>query len=190
VLKGVHDYAQVFVDGAFVASVDRRDGEDAEISLPLLPSGAKLDILVDATGRVSDVKRYKDYKGITRGVELLDNSNSVKELTEWNIYPLPTDYSFVSSKNFKNMPNAKIPGYYRVTFDKVRDGDFYLYMGDWGKGEVWLNGRPLGRFWNCGPQTALYVPGCWVKDTANELVIVDWIGPSNPSVLGTDYAKM
>lgn len=189
-LTGVHDYAQVFVDGALVATVDRRDGEDGEISLSALPEGAKLDILVDATGRVGDVYGYKDYKGVTKSVELVSGSEPAKELTDWKIYPLPTDYTFASSKNYKKVSNARMPGYYRVTFEKELDGDFYLYMGDWGKGEVWLNGKPLGRFWNCGPQTALYVPGCWVKDGANELVIIDWIGPSEPAILGTDYAQM
>ena len=188
-LKGVHDHAQVFIDGALVAAIDRRKSEDGEVSLSAFPAGAKLDILVDATGRAGDVNGYKDYKGITKGVELVSGSEQAKELTGWSIYPLPADYAFASSKNFVQQPNATIPGYYRVTFDKERDGDFYLYMGDWGKGEVWLNGKPLGRFWNCGPQSALYVPGCWVKDTANELVIVDWIGPSKATILGTDFAQ-
>lgn len=189
-LKGVHDHARVFVDDTLVATIDRRNGEDGEVILPSLPVGTQLYILVDATGRVGDVKGYKDYKGITKGVELLSGSESAKELTGWKIYPLPTEYTFASSKNYRKISGAKMPGYYRATFDKVRAGDFYLYMGDWGKGEVWLNGKPLGRFWNSGPQTALYVPDCWVKDGANELVIIDWMGPSSPAILGTDYAQM
>ncbi len=189
-LKGVHDHARVFVDGTLVATIDRRNGEDGEVVLPALASGAKLDILVDATGRVGDVKGYKDYKGLTKSVELFSGSGATKALKGWKIYPLPTDYSFASSRNYKKMVDAKVPGYYRVTFNKERDGDFYLYMGDWGKGEVWLNGKPLGRFWNSGPQSALFVPDCWVKNGANELVIVDWIGPSTPAILGTDYAQM
>ncbi len=189
-LKGVHDHARVYIDGAPIAVVDRRNGEDGEITLSALSGGAKLDILVDATGRVGDIMGYKDYKGLTKGVELLNGSEPAKLLTDWKIYPLPADYTFASAKNFKKMANANVPGYYRVTFDKERDGDFYLYMGDWGKGEVWLNGKSLGRFWNSGPQTALYVPGCWVKDGANELVIVDWVGPSDPAILGTDFAQM
>ena len=189
-LKGVHDYAQVFVDGALLATIDRRNGEDGEVVVPASATGAKLDILVDATGRVGDVKGYKDYKGITAGVELLCDNESAKELKGWKIYPLPTDYAFATSKNYKSVAADRKPGYYRVTFKKERTGDFYLYMADWGKGEVWLNGKPLGRFWNCGPQSSLYVPDCWVKDGANELVIVDWIGPKTPSILGTDFAQM
>lgn len=189
-LTGVHDYAQVFVDGALVATVDRRNGEDGEVCLQALSQGTKLDILVDATGRVGDVIGYKDYKGIVGGVQILSGSEPATELSDWKIYPLPADYTFASSKNYRSVPNAQIPGFYRVTFEKELDGDFYLYMGDWGKGEAWLNGKPLGRFWSCGPQTALYVPGCWVKDGANELVVVDWVGPSRPVALGTDFAKM
>lgn len=189
-LKGVHDYAQVFIDGKLVATIDRRNSEDGEVVLPASAVAVKLDILVDATGRVGDVKGYKDYKGITKGVELLNGNEPAKNLTGWNVYPLPTDYNFVTSGKYKNITGATMPGCYRATFDKVRDGDFYLYMGDWGKGEVWLNGHPLGRFWNVGPQTALYVPGCWVKDGANEIVIIDWIGPSKAAILGTDYTQM
>ena len=151
---------------------------------------SELDILVDATGRVGDVIGYKDYKGIVGGVQILSGSEPATELSDWKIYPLPADYTFASSRNYRSVPNAQIPGFYRVTFEKELDGDFYLYMGDWGKGEVWLNGKPLGRFWSCGPQTALYVPGCWVKDGDNELVVVVWVGPSRPVALGTDFAKM
>ena len=189
-LRGVHDYAQVFVDGVLVGVVDRRNGEDGEVVVPASSTGAKLDILVDATGRVGDVKGYKDYKGLPPSVELLCGKEPAKALKGWKIYPLPTDYAFATSKSYKSVAAEKKPGYYRVTFEKERAGDFYLYMGDWGKGEVWLNGQPLGRFWSCGPQTALYVPDCWVKEGSNELVIVDWKGPKLPAVLGTDYAQM
>ena len=189
-LKGVHDHAQLFVDGALLATVDRRNGEDAEVALPALPAGAKLDILVDATGRVGDVMGYNDCKGLTKDVEISNGDDQLKKLSDWKIYPLPTDYAFASSKEYKNISDSHAPGFYRVTFNKVRDGDTYLYMGDWGKGEVWLNGKPLGRFWNCGPQTALYIPDCWLKDSANELVIVVWIGPSKAAVLGIDYTQM
>ena len=90
-MKGVHDYAQVFVDGALVGAVDRRNGEDGEVVVPASAAGAKLDILVDATGRVGDVKGYKDYKGLTTSVELLCGKEPAKALKGWHIYPLPTD---------------------------------------------------------------------------------------------------
>ena len=63
-------------------------------------------------------------------------------------------------------------------------------MGAWGKGEVWLNGKSLGCYWHCGPQYTLYVPGCWLKEGDNELVILDLIGPTEAVVKGIDYSFM
>jgi len=41
-----------------------------------------------------------------------------------------------------------------------------------GKGQVYLNGRPLGRYWSIGPQQRLYIPEPWVKP-ANTLVVFE-----------------
>lgn len=185
-VNDVHDYAQLFVNGKPFACIDRRNG-NSQISLQPMAAGSRLDILVDATGRVSDVKGYKDYKGITKNVEIIASDGVAKELENWKIYSLPSDYSFVTSKKFEKNGNAAVPGYYRVTFEKPGNGDFFLHMANWGKGEVWINGHSLGRFWNVGPQSALYVPGCWIKEGSNELVIADWIGPVKPVLKGLDF---
>ncbi|MCY0902588.1 MAG: beta-galactosidase [Firmicutes bacterium] len=47
------------------------------------------------------------------------------------------------------------------------------------KGVVWLNGHHLGRYWNVGPQQALYVPEQWLQ-AANVMVIFDEQG-CNPA---------
>ena len=187
VVKDVHDYARIYVDGSFVAALDRRNG-DCEVLLPAVAAGARLDILVDGMGRVADVKGFKDYKGITDKVELLRTDGSADELTGWKMYLMPSDYKFAISKNFAKSEKSTAPGYYRTSFNKVSEGDFYLYMGNWGKGEVGLNGHSLGRFWNIGPQYTLYVPARWLKEKDNELIIVDWIGPKTPVVKGIDYS--
>ena len=189
VINGVHDYARVFVDGELLATFDRRNN-DSEVALPPVKAGAKLDILVDAMGRVADVKGYKDFKGITGNVELQWADGTSNNICGWKMYSLPSDYAFVSSREFKKGQNVKRPGYYRTSFDKTDAGDFYLYVGNWGKGEVWLNGKSLGRFWNCGPQYTLYVPACWLKDKDNELIIMDFVGPDTPVVKGIDYSFM
>ena len=38
------------------------------------------------------------------------------------------------------------------------------------KGQAWLNGHNLGRFWSVGPQQWLYLPSCWLQDE-NELLV-------------------
>ena len=50
------------------------------------------------------------------------------------------------------------------------------------KGEVWINGRPLGRFWNIGPQRTLYLPAPWLKKGRNEIVVFDLKGRTGRTV--------
>ena len=69
-------------------------------------------------------------------------------------------------------------GYYRGYFDLKRVGDTFLNLSQWGKGQAYVNGHPIGRFWSIGPQQTLYVPGCWLNKGRNELVILDVVGPS------------
>lgn len=41
-----------------------------------------------------------------------------------------------------------------------------------GKGEIWINGKSLGRFWQIGPQEDYKIPVSWLLPE-NELVIFD-----------------
>lgn len=47
------------------------------------------------------------------------------------------------------------------------------------KGQLFLNGHNIGRFWNIGPQEYYYLPECWLKEQ-NELLIFEEHG-STPS---------
>ena len=186
-LKGIHDYARIYVNGKKIAVVDRRMGEDADIALPASAEECRLDILVESTGRVGNVKGYKDYKGITKGVELKSANGADLQIAAWKMYPLPSDYNLVSSMKFGKLPESPAPGCYRAKIKKPEDGDFFLFVGYWGNGEAWINGHSLGRFRHEGPQRALYVPVCWMNEGDNELIIADWDGPSKPIVKGLDY---
>ena len=57
-------------------------------------------------------------------------------------------------------------------------------MQTWGKGMVWVNGHALGRFWEIGPQQTLYMPGCWLKEGENEIIILDLLSPDKASIKG------
>ena len=71
----------------------------------------------------------------------------------------------------------RVPGCYRATFKLDRPSDSYLNFETWGKGLVYVNGIALGRIWEIGPQQTLYVPGCWLKEGENEVLVFDIIGP-------------
>ncbi|ANP71413.1 glycoside hydrolase family 35 protein [Cryobacterium arcticum] len=75
------------------------------------------------------------------------------------------------------VPNAEVagslsgPAFARGRFGAEPGIDLFLRTAGWGKGQVWINGFNLGRFWDRGPQTTLYVPGPVLR-AENELVIL------------------
>ena len=178
----VHDWAQVFADGKLLARLDRRRGEFA-LQLPVLKKGTRIDILVEAMGRVNFDESIHDRKGITEKVELVRGKQSA-ELKNWTVYSFPVDYSFVQDKRYKNGTAQTMPAYYRTTFRLDKVGDTFLDMSTWGKGMVWVNGLAIGRFWEIGPQQTLFMPGCWLKEGENEIIVLDSKGPEKASIRG------
>ena len=75
-------------------------------------------------------------------------------------------------------------GYHRGYFNLKKVGDTFLNFETWGKGQVWVNGHAMGRFWSIGPQQTLYVPGCWLKKGKNEIIVLDVVGPREAVVWG------
>jgi beta-galactosidase len=58
-----------------------------------------------------------------------------------------------------------------VTLDRVADTE--VDTAGFKKGVVWVNGHNLGRFWDIGPQTTLYVPASFLQRGENRVVILD-----------------
>ncbi len=181
-INDVHDWAQVYADGKLLARLDRIKGESS-LTLPALKKGTRIDILVEAMGRINFSKAIFDCKGITENVTLNKGGNSVV-LHNWLVYNLPDTYEFSKNKRYKIGSKLNAPAYYRVKFSLKKTGDTFLDMSTWGKGQVWVNGHPMGRFWEIGPQQALYVPGCWLKKGNNEIIVLDLLGPSDAFVRG------
>ena len=89
-------------------------------------------------------------------------------------------------RSLKDKYGQRIPGCYRATFQVKKPGDTFLNFETWGKGLVYVNGYEFGRFWEIGPQQALYVPGCWLKKGENEILVFDIIGPKDAKYEGLD----
>ena len=180
----VHDWAQVFANGKLLGRLDRRQGE---FTLPLqekLPKGTQLDILVEAMGRVNFDQSIHDRKGITDRVEVIHRGDTTA-LKGWTVYNFPPFYEFVADKTYQPCDSAlQAPAYYRATFHLDRTGDTFLDMQTWGKGMVWVNGHAMGRFWEIGPQQTLFMPGCWLKEGENEIIVLDLKGPREVKVPG------
>jgi beta-galactosidase len=177
-LDGLHDYAQVYLNGKLAGTLDRRI-DQKQLPLDVPAAGAQLDILVENTGRINfNIILRKERKGIV-GQVTLDG----KPISGWDIYPLPMDqrekYSFA-----KNACEGAC--FYRATFHVDTPADTFLDTSAFTKGEVWLNGQPLGRVWNIGPQKTLYLPGPWLHKGENEVVVFDLQGGAGRTLLGRD----
>ena len=178
----VHDWAQVYADGKLLGRLDRRRGQNSLV-LPSLQKGTRLDILVEAMGRVNFDVAIHDRKGITDKVELLTETDK-RELKNWEVYSFPVAHDFAESKKYVEGEKLDAPAYYRATFELDQVGDVFLDMQTWGKGMVLVNGKAMGRFWKIGPQQTLFMPGCWLKKGKNEIIVLDLLGPEKATVSG------
>src|SRR5580765_4215597 len=178
VLDGLHDYARIYIDGKFAGALDRRLGE-SKIAVAAR-KGSVLDILVENSGRINFTKAIRnERKGIIGSVML-----GGAALHDWKIYPLPLEST--ASFRYASKPCTAAPCFHRGRFDAPKsggaEGDTFLDTQGWNKGFVWLNGKPLGRHWNIGPQRTLYVPGAWLKPRGNEAIVLDLAGVAQPRV--------
>ncbi|HLE34108.1 MAG TPA: glycoside hydrolase family 35 protein [Bacteroidota bacterium] len=168
-ITALNDYAQVFVDGKLIGSMDRRFGQDTIT----VPSGAAekrvLDILVENLGRINFSAYMIDRKGITERVTL-----DWITLMDWEVYNLPMEPNDMKQLRFSEGRTTEGPMFFKGTFRLGERGDTFLDMRKWRKGVVWVNGHNLGRYWKAaGPQYDLYLPGAWLKEGENEIVVFD-----------------
>ncbi len=164
-IKGLADYGQIFVNGKPVATLDRRLKQVAA-SITLPSESNQLDIFVEDDGRVNyGGQILNNHKGITGDVTLGE-----EKLTGWQSFslPLPNVEKLLYTKGFTNPPAL-----FHATFNLTEIGDTFLDLRGWTKGWVWVNGHNLGRYWFIGPQQTLYLPGCWLKQGLNSIVVLE-----------------
>ena len=201
-LNEAHDYAQIFIDNKLIGTIDRTKNEKS-IKLPPVKQGATLTILIEAMGRINFGRAVKDFKGITESVTIdteINGHDVSYHLKNWVIVPIPDSYQTAQHAFDKldetnrcfspiNFSSPSI-GYYRGYFNLKKVGDTFLNLEQWGKGQVYVNGHALGRFWRIGPQQTLYLPGCWLKKGRNEIIVMDIVGPKAPVVWGQDQPEL
>ena len=201
-LNEAHDYAQIFINNKLIGTIDRTKNEKS-IKLPPVKQGATLTILIEAMGRINFGRAVKDFKGITESVTIdteINGHDVSYHLKNWVIVPIPDSHKTAQHAFDKldetnrcfspiNFSSPSI-GYYRGYFNLKKVGDTFLNLEQWGKGQVYVNGHALGRFWRIGPQQTLYLPGCWLKKRRNEIIVMDIVGPKAPVVWGQDQPEL
>ena len=185
-----HDFAQVFIDGKYIGKIDRVKNEKS-LTLPPVRKDAELAIIVEGMGRINFGRAIKDFKGIIGDVTIsteYENMETTWKPLQWGNIAIPDDYdTAVKTLALKPLPAGQDilkPGYHRGYFIIKKVGDTFLNFETCGKGQVWVNGHAMGRFWSIGPQQTLFIPGCWLKKGKNEIIVLDIIGPKEPVIWG------
>ncbi|WP_055717338.1 glycoside hydrolase family 35 protein [Streptomyces torulosus] len=165
---GVGDRAQVFVDGAPVGVLER-ERHDETLPLRVPRAGATLEVLVENMGGVNYGPRIGAPKGLLGPVTFNGTA-----LHGWDIHRLPlTDLSTVLFAPAGETAHVTVPAFHHGTFDVGTPADTFLSLPGWTKGQAWVNGFHLGRYWNRGPQRTLYVPAPVLRPGGNELVLLE-----------------
>ena len=166
-VPGIADFATVYVDGKKVGELNRvLDCDSLQIDIPF---NSTLDILVENLGRINYGARIvENHKGITQPITIGGSRIS----GNWNMYGLPLS-QMPAVDALPEGYKTGCPVYYRAKFTLDKVGDTFLDMEKWGKGIVFVNGHNLGRYWKVGPQQTLYLPGCWLKEGENDVVVFD-----------------
>lgn len=182
----IHDFGYVFLDGVRIGTLDRRHiGNKIRIYRSREGKTRKLQILVEAMGRINSSSGMEDRKGLNGPVKL---DRSVVNGWTARLIPLDPDFQYFDMGDLMKFEDAypydsnpDSPNIFAGVLE-VGDkspADTWLDMSGWTKGIVWVNGHNLGRFWSIGPQQTLYVPGCWLRRGRNDILVLDFFGPRN-----------
>lgn len=193
------DRVIVYVNGTRRGVIDSTYSQPTQVSLSLQP-GDTLQLLVENLGRVDYWSRESGtfvaledpYKGIVGNVTI-----SSEVVSGWDIYSLPLEGPpAVSKPGSEGITTGSPPVFFRGTF-RVDGGnstdlmtlDTFLEVPDGVKGNVWVNGFNLGRYWIVGPQQSLYLPGTIIRpDEENEIVVLE-LEPNGDSLTAFGTAE-
>lgn len=168
-LRGLHDRAHVFLNGELLG-VRMRDGDERWVDLPLprgLKNGDVIDVFVENMGRVNHgpLTYRGDRKGITDAIVFNE-----RILFDWEVSCFEMDG--LSGVEYRDGTEVKCPAFFKGEFKAEAGKECFVCMDNFTKGIVFINGFNIGRYWEIGPQSALYIPGVLLKDK-NEIVIFE-----------------
>lgn len=169
-VANVHDTAYVYIDGEHKATIDRRDENKVKgydtFKFDGCTDGCTIGVLVDAMGRVNYGEHLYDRKGI----DAIRYGN--QNLMGYDVVTLPLDNP---EKIDFSLEGGKYPLFMRGHFKAQSQNDCFVHLDGFNKGCVYINGFNIGRYWEIGPQRALYIPGVLLKDE-NEIIVLELEG--------------
>ncbi|OEU96628.1 glycoside hydrolase family 35 protein [Streptomyces oceani] len=166
-VTGLHDRAQVFVDGVPHAVLERTA---SSFTVPGSGRRVRLELLVENQGRINYGPLLGQGKGILGGVRV-----ERRLVHGWTMCRLPLDEwePRDTDRAASAAPPGGPAGFARAELRVDEPADTFLALPGFAKGFVWVNGDLLGRYWEVGPQRTLYLPGPFLRTGANTLTILE-----------------
>ncbi|MFJ6751816.1 beta-galactosidase family protein [Streptomyces sp. NPDC091266] len=194
-VSGLRDRAVVWVDGVRGPVLDTENAENIEPTeeaaigevavIGEVAGPASVELWVESLGRVNYGPRLAEAKGITGG--LLHERQYLHGVRARGLrLDALEEAGAVAKVPFRAREEgagAGGAGLYRGTLAlEGRPGDADLVLPGWVRGFAWVNGFCLGRYWDVGPQRALFVPGPVLREGENELLL--WEMEGAPPLVG------
>lgn len=171
-VRGIRDRAHVYLNGELLGIRMRGKNHDDEILLEKgLKKGDRLDVLVENMGRINF------YTGTLRGDRkgLIDGiyAEKCRVMTDFEV----TSYELnsIDGIDYQKGTDAPLPAFFRGHFAAKKGKECFVRFDSFKKGIIWVNGFMLGRYWEIGPQEALYLPGSILREE-NEIVLLETDG--------------
>ena len=180
---GVHDIAYIYINGELKHIYDRtklkgKELYDESFSVPVdaFDGEIKVDIIVQALGRINYDRRIYDRKGLD---EIYLGGQAI---VDWDVYCMELDTAPAIS--YKNN-HKDFPCFMKGTFKADEKHDTFVDMRGFTNAIVYVNGFNLGRFITGGPQYTLYLPGTLLKEE-NEIVVLELQKTNKKSITLTE----
>lgn len=183
------DRANIYVDGEWFATYMRDRGCRAAENVKTASDGVAMieqkgqerhiDILVENIGRVNYGRHLPDER---KGMEdCLHYSGPHLFGYDTRTIPLE-DLSRLEWTSNGDVSTHK-PCFFKGSFKAESGVDTYVSFENLGHGYIWVNGFNVGRYDSAGPQMTLYLPGHFLKDTDNEIIVLDIDPTENRTVV-------
>ncbi|MCR4620838.1 MAG: beta-galactosidase [Clostridiales bacterium] len=171
------DRACVLADGKFIGVIYRNGKSDISLLIP--EEGLQLDLLVENMGRVNYGVFLKEPKGA--GAVRLGQMF----IFGWETYPLPMED--VADMRTQMPRNGFVPALFEGEFDAgSTPEDTFVRLDSFKKGVVFINGKPLSRYWEIGPQRTCYLPAPFMLAGVNRIQVLELEGCGQAEILLTD----
>ena len=163
----VRDLAWVFMDGKQVGTMDTRYRRFS-VDLPARSRPVTLEIMLYTIARVNFGVEIHDRKGLHGPVRFTPTGGAAQAVENWEIRAIDFDADGVLPPLTWKPRRAKGAAFWRGSFNASRQADTFLDMSSWG----------------LGPTQTMYLPGQWIRDGTNEVVVLDLTGPQAARISG------